>query len=288
MLDRSRPYRLVPSITIRPTGFDTWDVAADAHSPDCAQLDSMALRLLSCFAETSTAEQALARLGGVELPDEAVESFVELRLIVDPDDARGPPASVAYFSDYDGGLYSADSVTGITENLEKDARLAGIAPSLAGLRILDVGCATGQLVVLLRDAGALAYGIEVARWALERTTRRAAPYVFRVDARDLGVFPDGAFDLVVANITPHIGASSMATWLRGVARIAARGVYLRYVTAKWIADFVRDRGPEVAARMDLDWSRPDAWWRAQFGLAGLRILHERRDDVWDAWVLLGR
>jgi SAM-dependent methyltransferase len=289
MLDRARPLRLVATTVIRPIAVDRWEAAPSEQAPGCVELDGPALRLLSCFAEPATPDQASARFGPAPFDlGGAVATFVELGLLVDHEAARGQPPAPAYFEDYDRGPYAAHAVAGLPEALLEAVRAAGVAPSLEGLRVLDLGCATGHLVVALRAAGARAFGVELSRFALEHVVREAAPFVFRMDARELDLFPDAAFDLVVANLTPHIGAERMQPWLAGVARVTGRALWLRYVTQPWIDGFLADRGPEVAARMDLDWSRPDAWWRETFTAAGLRVLHERRDEDWDVWVLLGR
>ncbi len=75
-----------------------------------------------------------------------------------------------------------------------------------GGRVLDLGCGTGALAVMLARRGCSVVGVEVAPPMLAQAARRvrSAGLADRVTLRELGVaeldtaFPDAAFDAVVA------------------------------------------------------------------------------------------
>lgn len=75
------------------------------------------------------------------------------------------------------------------------------------IRALDLGCAAGRNAVYLAGRGADVVAVDSARAMVEETRRRleealgpdeARERVRRGRMQDLGAFPDGRFDLVVA------------------------------------------------------------------------------------------
>ena len=67
-----------------------------------------------------------------------------------------------------------------------------------GPRVLDVGCFTGDLLVMLRERGADVYGLELQREAVEIAARALPGRIFRADVAGSS-FPPGPFDVVVAS-----------------------------------------------------------------------------------------
>jgi ubiquinone/menaquinone biosynthesis C-methylase UbiE len=64
-------------------------------------------------------------------------------------------------------------------------------------RVLDVGCAKGFMVKVLREQGIEAWGVDVSEYALATAPEGAREYLYRVDLNKDGLpFPDEYFDCV--------------------------------------------------------------------------------------------
>lgn len=68
--------------------------------------------------------------------------------------------------------------------------------SLQGLRVLDVGCFTGELLELLRDKGADVYGLELQDRALEIANQKLPGRIFKADIYS-NDFPQIQFDIIM-------------------------------------------------------------------------------------------
>jgi SAM-dependent methyltransferase len=75
--------------------------------------------------------------------------------------------------------------------------LAGLVDFQSSPRVLDVGCFTGDLLVMLRDRGADVYGLELQPEAVEIAAKALPGRVFRADVHGTR-FPQGPFDVVTA------------------------------------------------------------------------------------------
>jgi len=77
-----------------------------------------------------------------------------------------------------------------------------------GWRVLDIGCGTGTLAVMMAQRGAHVTGVDISppMLALAHEKVRAADLQDRVELRDLGVveldtaFPDGSFDAITSSL----------------------------------------------------------------------------------------
>jgi SAM-dependent methyltransferase len=100
-----------------------------------------------------------------------------------------------------------------------------LAPSLAGLRVLDIGVGDGQSSVLLARQGARVTGTEVSSEALDRARRVAARYQVPIDFRPMAgeclEFPDETFDAVLCISAYHHMDQELAS--REIARVLRTG-----------------------------------------------------------------
>jgi SAM-dependent methyltransferase len=97
-----------------------------------------------------------------------------------------------------------------------------IAGPLDGLRAIDCGCGGGEYVRALRDAGAIAFGVEYQRAKLRSCG--GGSRALGLAAADIQAlpFPDGAFDLAVVNeVLEHVPDDLQG--LREVHRVLAPG-----------------------------------------------------------------
>ncbi len=101
--------------------------------------------------------------------------------------------------------------------------LAGVEP---GHRVLDVGCGTGDLVVLLKRAcpGAEVVGLDADRAALARARRKARREALRVQLvrgfSDALPYPDASFDRVLSTfMLHHLARDGRARTLREARRV---------------------------------------------------------------------
>lgn len=85
-------------------------------------------------------------------------------------------------------------------------RFAAAVPGAPGLRILDVGCGTGQSLRIYRERAGLYVGIDLSLGALRRAAGRfGAASWMQADALRLP-FRDGSFDVVAfSSVLHHIG-----------------------------------------------------------------------------------
>lgn len=96
-------------------------------------------------------------------------------------------------------------------------------PSIAGARVLDLGCGAGQLTLHLAEAGAAeVIGVDLSEWMLADAQRlRSHPTVtYRRVAMDDLEFPPDRFELVVSSLAFHYVADladllgRIGRWLR--------------------------------------------------------------------------
>jgi SAM-dependent methyltransferase len=99
------------------------------------------------------------------------------------------------------------------------ADAAGIGP---GIRLLDVGCGSGELCALAAARGARVSGIDAAEGMIELARRSVPEADLRVGAIEQLPWPDGAFDVVTAFNALQF-AASVEVALTEAARVTRRG-----------------------------------------------------------------
>jgi SAM-dependent methyltransferase len=92
---------------------------------------------------------------------------------------------------------------------------AGIGP---GMRVLDIGCGSGELCALIAERGAEAAGIDAAEGMIEIARRRLPGADLRVGPMEQLPFQDGAFDVATAVNSLQFAADYVDA-LREAARV---------------------------------------------------------------------
>jgi SAM-dependent methyltransferase len=174
--------------------------------------------------------------------------------------------------------------------------------------VLDVGCASGFVVEVLRELGVEAQGCDVSRYAIERATEGAKGHVRVADVLTGLPWPSGSFDVVsVLETLEHMPPSQVPAALIELSRVCRGFVYATIpsfgpsggpgpdgffdnkVRPECLEDYKQKletyEGPvpfEDLAR-DVDGAPSEGhltiasfgWWTKQFEVAGM----QRRTDV---------
>lgn len=135
-------------------------------------------------------------------------------------------------------------------------RVAGAAI----LAVLDVGCGTGFLSLLLAELGHRVTGIDVAAAMLAMARRKAAAHNLTVDFRyadaEAPDLPPGSFDLIVERhvlwTLPH-PASALDSW----RHLLRRDGRLVLIEGHWEGMKPRDEYTEIYAHLPLFGGRPE-------------------------------
>jgi len=85
-----------------------------------------------------------------------------------------------------------------------EGELAREKQSLKGLRVLDVGCFTGEFLVVMRDRGADVYGVDLQEDAVAIANRILENRVFKADLYQ-GGYPEQEYDIVtLLGVVEHV------------------------------------------------------------------------------------
>lgn len=107
------------------------------------------------------------------------------------------------------------------------AVIKSVIPSLAGIRILDVGCGSGGLARLLAEEGAEVTGIDPNPQALTAARTLVPAARFEAASAEALPFEDAAFDVVlVVNALHHVPLHAMDRALAEAGRVARPGGWL--------------------------------------------------------------
>jgi SAM-dependent methyltransferase len=114
-------------------------------------------------------------------------------------------------------------------------------------RVLDFGCGIGRMLPALARSCALAVGIDVSAGMLAEARRRCRAFsnllLVRSSGRDLAMFADGSFELVLAvDSFPYLHLSDIAEpMFAEAARLLAPGGSLVILNYSYRDDFEADR-----------------------------------------------
>ena len=91
--------------------------------------------------------------------------------------------------------------------------------------VLDVGCAKGYLVYVLRQRGIQAFGVDWSAYALDSASSFARPFLHRASATRLP-FPDRHFALVTSfDMLEHLDEDNARLALEECARVSDRQLH---------------------------------------------------------------
>jgi SAM-dependent methyltransferase len=94
------------------------------------------------------------------------------------------------------------------------------------LRTLDIGCASGFVVQVLRELGLDAFGCDVSRFAVEHAVPEAKDHIRVADILTGLPWPDGAFDVVsVLETLEHLPPSQVAQGIAELRRVCGGFLY---------------------------------------------------------------
>ena len=73
-------------------------------------------------------------------------------------------------------------------------------------RVLELGCATGALIKMLRNVGREAYGIDISSYAISKSDKNVKSYLYCLDVETEKLpFKEGFFDMIVAiDVLEHV------------------------------------------------------------------------------------
>ncbi len=212
----------------------------------------------------------------------------DVRRLFDDAVAASEEASVALYSLGDPGLLAR-----ATREVVAWLDAAGLVPAADGGRVLELGCGIGRFEQALAPRVGLAVGLDVSPGmlaaaarraaALPETARAAAAFV-RTGGRDLAMFRDAAFDLVLAvDAFPYVFAGGPAladATVAEMARVVRPGGDVVIVNFSYRGDLAADRrdAAALAARHGLELvvagEQPFAHWDG--AVFHLRRRSERR------------
>lgn len=165
-----------------------------------------------------------------------------------------------YFSNYGGKNYSENYLKYTTDPklVIKDLIYSGVKFK----KLLDVGCASGELVRDFRRLGVDAYGIENNKDVLKRSVTPS--YCVYGDMRDLSDIKDSSFDLIYTNCLMYAFPTEIVGILTEFHRIATKAVYLCCPYLENTAYLANDPYRVFLAK--------SSWWDNQFKEANFKKL----------------
>jgi len=186
-----------------------------------------ARRALVDLAAANDRVRALVARGGAELTAaaERATAVAEARRAGVPDAYGG-----AYFGEGRDAAGDREGRSGYAryDRIASNADIAGwlLARNFRVATALDVGCAVGYLVEVLREQGIDAEGCDLSEFAIDHASPGAVGHV-RVANLFAGLpWPDGAFDLVCAlEILEHLPPDRVPDALAELARVCGGYLY---------------------------------------------------------------
>lgn len=136
-------------------------------------------------------------------------------------------------------------------------------PEIRNLRVLELGCATGMVVGMLRNEGVDAVGVDVSEWAISHPANELAAQHICLGTLQQQKFPDKSFDVVASwDFLEHLTADELdkpgpwgAPLLDEIHRVC------RKLVIAGIADYTKKAPREDKTHKTL---MPGRWWDELF------------------------
>lgn len=167
-----------------------------------------------------------------------------------------------YFSNYGGNDYSKNYLR-FTSN-PKDIIVDLIYQGISFETLLDVGCASGELVRDFRRLGIDAYGIENNKQILKKSV--SPKHCFYGDMFDLSNIGDGEYDIIYTNSLMYAFPNKVVGILSEFHRIANKAVYMCCPFLEETPDLVNDPYRVFLAKK--------SWWKKQFKEANFKVISD--------------
>jgi SAM-dependent methyltransferase len=155
-------------------------------------------------------------------------------------------------------------------------------------RVLEVGCGLGHLLTWLKDRYEV-YGTDINAPALQEASRNVPGGHFSLmSAEDLGAFPDGSFQIVIAkHVVEHLPQPDKA--VAEMSRILEKGGLLILATPNLdspMRSLKKDRWVGYQDTTHISLKRPAEWLRylREHGMKPRKVFS---DGFWDAPYLPG-
>jgi SAM-dependent methyltransferase len=131
----------------------------------------------------------------------------------------------AYFDGSSKSNYCGYSIDSSPFAAHADAIAALLREYALDGPVLEVGCAKGYLVYVLRQRGIAAYGVDWSPYAIAAADPDVRPYLFQAAAHDLP-FPDRHFALAVSfDVLEHMDVRYARRALTETARVSRRQLH---------------------------------------------------------------
>ncbi len=128
-----------------------------------------------------------------------------------------------------------------------------------GARILEIGCADGDLLHLLQaERNAIVRGLEISQEGVNACVAKGLSVIQGDADKDLSLFPDNAFDLVILSNTIQATMNPKSVLLQ-IKRIGRRAIISLPNFAHWRVRM----GLVLSGKMPVTKDLPDTWYETQ-------------------------
>jgi SAM-dependent methyltransferase len=189
------------------------------------------------------------------------------------------------------GYYDHPHSWGLCADDDK-RRITQIALSMNPSRSLELGCATGQILNLMRQAGVDAEGVDISHLALSKAWPSVRRFIHFGDLLELNL-DEGGYDLVLGlDIFEHLNPNKLPEYVERCFRILAPGGFLlanipaygkdrifgevhKCMTPKWLDDLAKQKPFDLLHADTMGWPvnghlcwAGTEWWEEVFTSKG--------------------